>query len=71
MNNGKKKWWISRYGWKYESADETGTEDAETDGEDLIVAATNEALRKMEEDSQEKMGKVTGGLGGMGGGFPF
>ena len=63
MNNGKKKWWISRYGWKYESADETGT--------DLIVAATNEALRKMEEDSQEKMGKVTGGLGGMGGGFPF
>ena len=37
--------------------------------EDLIVAATNEALRKMEEDSQEKMGKVTGGLGGMGGGF--
>ena len=25
--------------------------------EDLIVAATNEALRKMEEDSQEKMGK--------------
>ena len=39
--------------------------------EDLIVAATNEALRKMEEDSQEKMGKVTGGLGGMGGGFPF
>ena len=39
--------------------------------EDLIVAAKNEALRKMEEDSQEKMGKVTGGLGGMGGGFPF
>ena len=39
--------------------------------EDLIVAATNEALRKMEEDSQERMGKITGGLGGMGGGFPF
>ena len=109
MNNGKKKWWISRYGWKYESADETGTKALEestyeaTAGggvvkvvvsgkkevvsvhleeevvdpddvemlEDLIVAATNEALRKMEEDSQEKMGKVTGGLGGMGGGFPF
>ena len=111
MNNGKKKWWISRYGWKYESADETGTEDAALEEstyeatagggvvkvvvsgkkevvsvhleeevvdpddvemlEDLIVAATNEALRKMEEDSQEKMGKVTGGLGGMGGGFPF
>ena len=31
--------------------------------EDLIVAATNEALRKMEEDSQEKMGKVTKNLG--------
>ena len=75
MNNGKKKWWISRYGWKYESADETGTEVVDPDDvemlEDLIVAATNEALRKMEEDSQEKMGKVTGGLGGMGGGFPF
>ncbi len=117
---GKKKRWISRYGWKYESADETGTEkmqkqmeettkaleestyEATAGGgvvkvvvsgkkevvsvhleeevvysddiemlEDLIVAATNEALRKMEEDSQEKMGKVTGGLGGMGGGFPF
>jgi len=39
--------------------------------EDLIVAATNEALRKMEEDSQAKMGSITGGLGGMGGGFPF
>ena len=39
--------------------------------EDLIVAATNEALRKMEEDSQTKMGQITGGLGGMGGGFPF
>lgn len=39
--------------------------------EDLIVAATNEALRKMEEDSQARMGKITGGLGGLGGGFPF
>lgn len=36
--------------------------------EDLIVAATNEALRKMEEYSQAQMAKVTGGLGG---GFPF
>ena len=32
--------------------------------EDLIVAATNEALRKMEEESQEAMAKITGGLGG-------
>ena len=38
---------------------------------DLIVAATNEALRKMEEESQAQMSKITGGLGGMGGGFPF
>lgn len=36
--------------------------------EDLIVAATNEALRKMEEISQAQMAKITGGLGG---GFPF
>lgn len=36
--------------------------------EDLIVAATNEALRAMETDAQEKMGRLAGGLGG---GFPF
>ena len=36
--------------------------------EDLIVAATNEALRKMEELSQQSMAKITGGMGG---GFPF
>lgn len=39
--------------------------------EDLIVAATNEALRQVEEASQESMSKLTGGLGGLGGGFPF
>ena len=39
--------------------------------QDLIVAATNEALRKMEEESRSQMSKITGGLGGMGGGFPF
>lgn len=39
--------------------------------QDLIVAATNEALRKMEEESQSQMSKITGCLGGMGGGFPF
>lgn len=32
--------------------------------EDLIVAATNEALRKAEELSQQSMSKITGGLGG-------
>jgi DNA-binding YbaB/EbfC family protein len=38
--------------------------------EDLIVAATNEALRLMEEESSQVMGDITGGLSGMGG-FPF
>ena len=37
--------------------------------EDLIVAATNEAIRQCEEDSQSSMAKVTGGLGGLGGGL--
>lgn len=36
--------------------------------QDMIVAATNEALRQAEEASNELMGKMTGGLGG---GFPF
>jgi len=36
--------------------------------QDLIMAATNEALRQVEEASNEFMGKMTGGLGG---GFPF
>lgn len=39
--------------------------------QDLIVAATNEALRQAEEANAELMGKMTGGLGGLGGGFPF
>ena len=39
--------------------------------EDLIVAATNEALRQVDEASGEAMSKLTGGLGGLGGGFPF
>ena len=38
--------------------------------EDLIMAAANEALRKMEEESTQAMSKLTGGLG-LGGGFPF
>lgn len=37
--------------------------------EDLIVAAANEALRKMEEESEAVMGDITGGLDL--GGFPF
>ena len=39
--------------------------------DDLIMAATNEALRQIEEISAQSMSKITGGLGGMGGGFPF
>ena len=38
--------------------------------EDMIMAATNEALRQIEEYSQQSMSKITGGMG-MGGGFPF
>ena len=38
--------------------------------EDLIMAATNEALRKVEEESCAAMSKLTGGMG-LGGGFPF
>ena len=36
--------------------------------EDLIMAATNEALRKVEEASAQSMSGITAGLGG---GFPF
>ena len=34
------------------------------DPDDIIVAATNEALRKVEEESAEMMSALTGGLGG-------
>ncbi|MED9903105.1 MAG: YbaB/EbfC family nucleoid-associated protein [Lachnospiraceae bacterium] len=36
--------------------------------QDLIVAATNEAMRQADEENAALMGKMTGGLGG---GFPF
>ena len=36
--------------------------------QDLIVAATNEAMRQADEANSELMNKMTGGLGG---GFPF
>ena len=39
--------------------------------QDLIMAATNEALRMREEESTEAMSQIAGGLGGLGGGFPF
>lgn len=38
--------------------------------EDLVMAATNEALRMAEEANTEAMSKMTGGLG-LGGGLPF
>ncbi|MBP5158984.1 MAG: YbaB/EbfC family nucleoid-associated protein [Lachnospiraceae bacterium] len=37
--------------------------------QDLIIAATNEALRKMEEEQTGMMNELTGGLGGLGGLF--
>lgn len=36
--------------------------------QDLIMAAVNEALRKMDDESTEAMNAITGGLGGA---FPF
>ena len=33
--------------------------------EDLVMAAVNEAIRKMDEMSTQKMSKITGGLGGL------
>lgn len=38
--------------------------------EDLVMAATNEALRMAEEANAEAMNKMTGGLN-LGGGMPF
>ena len=32
--------------------------------EDLIIAATNEAMRQVDEASQKSMSQITGGLGG-------
>ena len=34
--------------------------------QDLIVAAVNEAMRKADETMETEMGKITGGLGGLG-----
>ena len=36
--------------------------------EDLIMASTNEAMRKIDEASQQSMSQITGALGG---GLPF
>ena len=37
--------------------------------EDLIMAAANEAIRKVEEENAAMMSKLTGGMGGLGGLF--
>ncbi|MCD7807631.1 MAG: YbaB/EbfC family nucleoid-associated protein [Lachnospiraceae bacterium] len=34
--------------------------------QDLILAAVNEAMKKVDEDSEALMGKMTGGMGGYG-----
>jgi DNA-binding protein YbaB len=41
--------------------------------EDLVAAAFNAAVRKAEDTSTEKMGKITAGMPGLPGGmkFPF
>lgn len=35
--------------------------------EDLVMSAVNESIRKAEADAEERMGKITGGAGGLGG----
>ena len=37
--------------------------------EDLIMAATNEAIREMDEYSSQQMSKITGAMGNLGGMF--
>lgn len=37
--------------------------------EDLIMAAANEAIRKVDEENSAMMSKLTGGMGGLGGIF--
>ena len=37
--------------------------------QDLVIAAVNEAIRKAEEMANEKMSRITGGLGGLPGMF--
>jgi len=52
------------------SEDVVDPEDIET-LEDLVMAAVNEALRMVEDESSKSMNQLTGGLGGLGGGLPF
>ena len=50
------------------SEDAVDPDDIET-LQDLIVAALNEAFSKVDEETQSSMGRITGGLGGLGGGL--
>jgi len=48
--------------------------DLQSDGDlemisDLIMAASNEAIKTAKEDSEKEMSKITGGLGGLFGGM--
>lgn len=43
-------------------------EDVET-LEDMIVAAINEVFKKVDEEQSSMVGKMTGGIGGLGGGL--
>ena len=53
------------------SPDVVDPDDIET-LEDLIMAATNEAYRAMEQETAQAMDNITGGLtSSFGGGFPF
>ena len=53
---------------KHEVAEEVVDPDDIEMLEDLIMAATNEAMRKIDEASQQSMSQITGALGG---GLPF
>lgn len=39
--------------------------------QDLVTAAVNDALAKVDEEMKDSMGGLAGGLPGMPGGFPF
>ncbi len=46
-------------------------EDFFEDIEENVLSAVNEAIRMQNEDQQNQMSKITGNMGGLGGGFPF
>ena len=74
INYGKKRW-ISRRrnAGEHGKLNEAGSKDAASDGraddvemlEDLLVAAVNEALDKVDEASAASMSKFTGGMNGL------